>query len=446
MRPDPTASRRPLARLFREAATSLEGPSATPERLVLVARIVILAMIPFVMLPTGLSHISHAPDGWQPNAAWALTAAWWIATAVSLMASAVVWSLGGRGRASRWCLLVALVGLLTTNQLTMLGAGSMTTWGVLYVVALIAAGRVALDHGVAAFGVVFGIVGMTGGALLEWSGLVPLAPFAPRPIVHPYYEDASLATATVLIASIAVLLTFLVMNYATNQSLKLHRYITDTVLRRYLPPSMVQRASRGELSLDEAPERRTVTVLFSDLVGFTAMSERLGADAVAEHLNAYLSAMAGLAHRHGATVDKFVGDGVMIVYGAPEPMPPPEQASRMVRLALEMIALTATLPGERLQLRVGINTGEAVVGNFGSEHRSDYTVIGPVVNLAARLEYAATAGRVMVGAGTAALLPDDIALESAGALVLKGFTEPIEAWRVIDDRGERSEDTDLVAQ
>jgi class 3 adenylate cyclase len=419
--------------MLREAATSLNGPPATPKRLVLVARIVILAMIPFVMLPTGLSHLSRAQHGWHASAAWVHATVWWIAAAVSLACSAFIWARGGRGLASRWCMFATLAALMTTNQASMLAAGSMTSWGVLYVVALIAAGRISLDYDTAAFGVALGIVGLTVGALLEWSHLVPLAPFAPRPIVHFYYEDASLAATNVLAANLAVVLTFLVVNYAMNQQLKLHRYITDTVLRRYLPPSMVERASRGELSLDEAPERRTVTVLFCDLVGFSAMSERLGADAVATHLNTYLSAMADLAHQHGATVDKFIGDAVMLVYGAPEPMPPAEQALRMVRLAREMLRVAAKLPGEKLDLRVGVTTGEAIVGNFGSEHRSDYTVIGPVVNLAARLETAAPPGRVMVGPQTAALLPDDIELEPAGPLQLKGFAKPVEAWLVVGD-------------
>jgi len=252
----PTASGLSIRTILREAATSLDGLPARPERLVVVARLVLVAMLPFVMLPTGVSHIMHAPDGWQPGAAWSLTVVWWIATAVSLMCSGAVWALGGRGRASRWCILVALAALMTTNQMTMLGGGSMTSWGILYVVALVAAGRVAVDHGVGVFGVVFGIVGMTGGVMLEWSEIMPLAPLAPRPIVHPSYEDAPLAALTVLTANVAVLLTFFVVNYAMNQSLKLHRYITDGVLRRYLPPSMVKRASTGELRLDEAPKRR----------------------------------------------------------------------------------------------------------------------------------------------------------------------------------------------
>lgn len=434
MPPDPTPVQRPSAQLLREAITSLDGPSASSARLVLVARLALFVVLPIVLLPTGLTHLSHASLGWDPVAAWRLAIAWWLATAVVGFGSAGVLLVRGRGPWARALTLVWVVGMFATNQMTMLGAGSMTTWGVLYVVALIAGFRASLDHAVGVFAVVCGTVMMTGGVLIEWSGVVPLAPFAPVPIVHPFYSDASLAMSTVVTADIAILITFFVMNYAMNQSLQLHRYITNTVLRRYLPPSMVERASAGTLRLDEPPERRMVTVLFSDLVGFTAMSERMGADAVAEHLNAYLSAMATLAHEHGATVDKFVGDAVMVVYGAPEPMRPEEQARRTVWLALEMVALAATLPGERLQLRVGINTGEAVVGNFGSQHRSDYTVIGPVVNLAARLEYAAEPGRVLVGPGTAALL-DGVELQSVGLLSLKGLSAPVEAWLVAAEPG-----------
>ncbi|MCO4746605.1 MAG: hypothetical protein KC912_17555 [Proteobacteria bacterium] len=413
-----------------EAATSLDGPAASPERLVVVNRVLLFGAVPFVLLPTGFAHLSHAAGGWHPEAAWTVAMGWWAALALCVLGSGVVLAVSGRGAIARWATHLCLLGLLTTNLMTMLGAGSLTTWGVLYIVILLAGARVALDYRVSLVAGVYGVAGLVFCSVIEWWGWVPLAPFAPRPVVHYLYEDGGLATTTVAVAAVALALTFLVINYAMNQSLLLHRYITHTVLRRYLPPALVERAARGDLRLDEAPERRTVTVLFSDLVGFTSLTERLGADMVAEHLNAYLSAMANLAHAHGATVDKFIGDAVMVVYGAPEGMPPEEQARRTVRLALEMVELTETLPGVPLRLRVGVNTGEAVVGNFGSQHRSDYTVIGPAVNVAARLEASGRAGRVLIGARTAELLAGEYELESVGPLVLKGVLEPVEAFMV----------------
>jgi adenylate cyclase len=232
----------------------------------------------------------------------------------------------------------------------------------------------------------------------------------------------------------AALLTFLAANYGVNQALKLHRYITESVLRRYLPPALVERAARGELRLDAEPERRVVTVMFTDLVGFTALSERLGPDAVGKLLNRFLTEMSKLAHAHGATVDKFVGDAVMVVFGTPDALDPAEQARRCVALAQQMQASLATMTGDvTLATRTGINTGEAVVGNFGSAARSDYTVIGPAVNVAARLEAASKPGRILIGAETARLLAGSVPLEQTGPLTLKGVSAPVTAHYVAQD-------------
>ena len=173
------------------------------------------------------------------------------------------------------------------------------------------------------------------------------------------------------------------------------------------------------------------SVLFTDVVGFTALSEQLGAARVGEVLNAYLTRVAEVAHAHGATIDKFVGDAAMLVYGAPEHLAPEEQARRAVELARALIATTDALGGDpRLQIRVGIHTGEAVVGSFGSPHRSDYTVIGPAVNLASRLESACSPGRILVSADTAALLGEEAIEGEVGPLRLKGIGEPVTAYFV----------------
>ena len=124
-----------------------------------------------------------------------------------------------------------------------------------------------------------------------------------------------------------------------------------------------------------------------------------------------------------------VGDCVMIVFGAPESLEPREQAERCVALAVAIHERGRALEMEHpLQARTGINTGEAVVGNFGSRARSDYTVLGPAVNIAARLESASAPGRVLLGEETARLLGDQAALEDAGSIQLKGVREPVNAY------------------
>jgi class 3 adenylate cyclase len=204
------------------------------------------------------------------------------------------------------------------------------------------------------------------------------------------------------------------------------------VLHRYLPPSMVSRAAAGELRLDTPPERRVLTVMFTDVVGFTPLTERLGPEVIGRLLNRYLGEIADLAHEHGATIDKFIGDCVMIVFGAPEELAPEEQARRCVVLAAAIHQRITELEMEHpLEARTGINTGEAVVGNFGSRARSDYTVLGPAVNVAARLESASQPGRILMGEATARLLGDEVALEAAGELQLKGVREPVTAFFLV---------------
>jgi len=138
--------------------------------------------------------------------------------------------------------------------------------------------------------------------------------------------------------------------------------------------------------------------------------------------------VADLAHAHQATVDKFIGDAVMVVFGAPDHLPPSEQARRCVALAREIHEVVAAIDApEPLQARSGIQTGEAVVGNFGSEVRSDYTAIGPSVNVAARLESASRPGRTLIGEATAKLLDGAEPLDEVLELSLKGVSEPVRA-------------------
>ncbi|MGH7298505.1 MAG: adenylate/guanylate cyclase domain-containing protein, partial [Polyangiaceae bacterium] len=185
------------------------------------------------------------------------------------------------------------------------------------------------------------------------------------------------------------------------------------------------------LRLDAPPERRVVTAMYTDLVGFTLLSEALGPEAVGAIINRYLSCVADLAHEHGATVDKFIGDCVMIVFGAPDPLGPAEQARRAIELALAIhAAIPAIETDVPLAARTGMNTGEVVVGNFGCQWRSDYTVIGPAVNVAARLEAAGQPGRILVGEETAHLLGDAYELEPAGELKLKNVSRPVRAFFV----------------
>jgi len=210
----------------------------------------------------------------------------------------------------------------------------------------------------------------------------------------------------------------------------LNQMLTETVLKRYLPPDLVDRIVSGELSMDKPAEMRRMTVLFSDLCGFTAASERLGPGRISTVLNEYLSVMNMVIFKHGGTIDKFIGDAIMVLFGAPLKLSAEEQARRACSCALDMQRAMATLDplfqaagiGD-LTMRIGIHQGDAVVGNFGSEQRSDYTAIGPTVNLASRIESACTPGQVFVSQAIRdQLAPSDAT--DAGTFNLKGVDTP----------------------
>ncbi|MDB9514021.1 response regulator [Kamptonema animale CS-326] len=218
---------------------------------------------------------------------------------------------------------------------------------------------------------------------------------------------------------------------------QLNTYLTESVLGRFLPPSMVKKAAAGELSLDLRPEPRLITILFSDIVGFTALANTLRSRRVAELLNEYLAAMTKAVFNNGGTVDKFVGDAVMALYGAPEELTPNEQVRRAVASARSMLLALDEL-NERWQeqglvgvndvplvrFRCGIHQGTAVVGMFGSEERSDYTAIGPSVNIAARLQEAAEPNTIIVSAAVADYLDEDEIVKYK-SLQLKGIDETV---------------------
>jgi signal transduction histidine kinase/class 3 adenylate cyclase len=215
-----------------------------------------------------------------------------------------------------------------------------------------------------------------------------------------------------------------------------NEYITESVLKRYLPPSVVSEILAGRLSMDQPARLADVTVLFSDLAGFTSMSERLGPEVTATLLNEYLTAMNEVIFEHGGTIDKFIGDAIMVLFGVPKAAPAEEQVRAAVACAKAMQArleaLSAAWSARGLpvvRMRIGVNHGPAVVGNFGSSQRSDFTAIGPTVNLASRIEGACTPGEVYVSEAVARLLSD---VAPAGEHQLKGIDGTRPLYRVVD--------------
>ncbi len=219
--------------------------------------------------------------------------------------------------------------------------------------------------------------------------------------------------------------------------LELNTYLTESVLKRFLPPALVQKAAKGELALSLRPEPRLITVLFSDIVGFTQLANTLRSRRVAELLNEYLGEMTKAVFDNGGTVDKFMGDAILALFGAPEELTPNEQVRRAINTAKAMHyalqelnqrwqaqGIVGTEERACVQFRCGIHQGTAVVGMFGSHERADYTAIGPSVNIASRLQAAATPGTILVSAAVADYL-DEHEIIKCSPLQLKGVDETV---------------------
>lgn len=206
-------------------------------------------------------------------------------------------------------------------------------------------------------------------------------------------------------------------------------------LGRYLPAQLVDQVVAGTQRLALGGERRTITVLFADVASFTSLVEKLPPEQVVAILNQLFTILTEIVFRHGGTVDKFIGDCVMAFWGAPGAQP--DHAARAVAAAEDMLrwlevgneAWQAQY-GVTIHLAIGVHTGEAVVGNFGSEARMEYTCIGDTVNLAARLEALARPQQILASRATrdAAPGPEYVGL---GSHQVPGRVEPLELFEVV---------------
>jgi class 3 adenylate cyclase/CHASE2 domain-containing sensor protein len=218
---------------------------------------------------------------------------------------------------------------------------------------------------------------------------------------------------------------------------------------KYVPPGVISALEADPASLKLGGEKRHVTILFTDLAGFTSLSETLDPHEVLVLLNRYLDAMATLVLEEGGTLDKYIGDAVMALYGAPTSVE--DHALRACRTALRMQARLAEMNAAgahgwgALRMRVGINSGTPVVGNIGGRERFDYTALGDAVNLAARLEPACKTYEVgvMISGATRALVGDAVVARELEVLAVYGKAEPVPVYELValagEDLGPRAE-------
>ncbi len=213
----------------------------------------------------------------------------------------------------------------------------------------------------------------------------------------------------------------------------------STKLSKYLSPQIYNSIFTGAQGVEMASNRKKLTIFFSDVVNFTETTDNLESEDLTNLLNRYLTEMSDIALQHGATIDKYIGDAIMVFFGDPETRGLKEDALACVRMAIAMLKRMRELRSEWQELgaekpfrvRIGINTGYVTVGNFGSSERMDYTIIGNAVNLTARLQTNSEIDGILLGHETYSLVKDEVAAEEQPPIKAKGFAEPVRCYKVL---------------
>lgn len=210
-------------------------------------------------------------------------------------------------------------------------------------------------------------------------------------------------------------------------------------LAKYLPRQIYDSIFKGDQSIEIKTQRKLLTVFFSDIQGFTHISSVIQPEVLTHYMNAYFSEMSDIAAKYGGTIDKYIGDAMMVFFGDPESRGPQEDALACVRMAYDMQQRLAELHiqwqreglGHPFITRIGINTGYCNVGNFGSHSRMAYTILGGEVNLAARIEGQCEPGGVLISHETYAQVKDYVEVSERDPLVLKGIPMPVKTYAVV---------------
>lgn len=220
----------------------------------------------------------------------------------------------------------------------------------------------------------------------------------------------------------------------------------STKIARYLSPQIYKNIFSGEMDAALHTQRKKLTIFFSDIKDFTELTESLQPEALTALINEYFTAMSAIAIRHGGTIDKFIGDAILVFFGDPDTEGAAEDARKCLRMAIEMQHALAQLNVRWRKLgveapfrvRMGVNTGFCNVGNFGSSDRMDYTILGAEANLAARLQSIAPAGGIVVSYETYALVRDIVAGHALAPVSMKGIARevvPYEIDGLLDESG-----------
>jgi adenylate cyclase len=210
-------------------------------------------------------------------------------------------------------------------------------------------------------------------------------------------------------------------------------------LSKYLSPQVYQSIFTGAQTVEISAKRKKLTIFFSDIAGFTETTDNLESEELTDVLNQYLTEMSAIALSYGATIDKYIGDAMLLFFGDPGSKGVKEDARTCVMMAIAMQRRMRELEQEwrsrglerPFRIRMGISTGFCTVGNFGSRDRMEYTIIGNEVNLAARLQSAVEPGGILLSHETNALVQDVVLTEEYPPMTVKGFVRPIKTYKLL---------------
>ena len=225
-------------------------------------------------------------------------------------------------------------------------------------------------------------------------------------------------------------------------------------LSKYLSPQIYQSIFTGKQNVEISAKRKKLTIFFSDIAGFTETTDNLEFEELTDVLNHYLTEMSTIALSYGATIDKYIGDAMLLFFGDPISKGVKEDAKACVLMAIAMQRRMRELEQDwrkrglerPFRIRMGICTGFCTVGNFGSQDRMDYTIIGNEVNLAARLQSAAEPGGVLLSHETNALVQDIVLTEEHPPMTVKGFVRPITSYKLLGTYKELVDEGKVVLQ
>jgi adenylate cyclase len=366
-----------------------------------------------------------------------------VAGVLTYLASLVALRSAGEGQWTAY-LIIVVYGVWISALVQVMGSWS-TPFFIYYPLAVV---LMALCYGerVGWFAFVIGGIMLCVREVLERTGLIDYAPALVDRSVDSQ-NSVAWATANSLVVmptfAFAFFISMLVVATRRLQDRRLHQANdqirrSNELIARYAPREIAERILAGEHSADYRPERLKLTVVFADVVGFTDSSDEMDPEELADFLNDYLAQMSDIVERHGTTINQFLGDGIMVIFGAPYAGDDRDNAVRAVQMATEMQDSIPTLNETWLrrggrhgfQIRIGINTGYASVGDYGSPGRKAYSAIGVQINIAERIQSECRPGKVLVSDTTWTLVNDEFVGTDLGEVTLKGIHFPVQVYEI----------------